>query len=162
METPDSERPVSYSSTSSSASSRDSHCSSLAPTFRASPETDPQAGAIRLELVPAGQLECGDPQLERSREAMHGHAQATVTPATSEPMAEPAAEPAAEPTGPKLQYVDRVVQEILDTERTYVQDLRSIVQVRVQLGLSLNYDSFIQNDKHSRKQGHPTPAAIWS
>nr|XP_023662520.1 pleckstrin homology domain-containing family G member 1 isoform X2 [Paramormyrops kingsleyae] len=128
METPDSERPVSYSSTSSSASSRDSHCSSLAPAFRASSEADPQAGAIRLELVPARQLECVDPQLERSQEAMHGHTQATMTPVTSEPMAEPAAEPAAEPTGPKLQYVDRVVQEILDTERTYVQDLRSIVQ----------------------------------
>lgn len=31
--------------------------------------------------------------------------------------------------GPRT-YVDRVVQEILDTERTYVQDLRSIVEVR--------------------------------
>ncbi|XP_048841644.1 pleckstrin homology domain-containing family G member 1 isoform X2 [Brienomyrus brachyistius] len=124
METPDSERPVSYSSTSSSASSRDSHCSSLAPAFRASSETDPQAGAIRLELVPAQQLECVDPQLERRLEATHGHTQAAMTQA----MSEPAAEPAAEPTGPKLQYVDRVVQEILDTERTYVQDLRSIVQ----------------------------------
>ncbi|NAV92072.1 hypothetical protein FGF77_23975 [Salmonella sp. gx-f7] len=26
--------------------------------------------------------------------------------------------------------MDRVVQEIMDTERTYVQDLRSIVEVR--------------------------------
>uniref|UniRef100_A0AAY5L4I7 Pleckstrin homology and RhoGEF domain containing G1 n=1 Tax=Esox lucius TaxID=8010 RepID=A0AAY5L4I7_ESOLU len=34
----------------------------------------------------------------------------------------------ADSTGPRLQYVDRVVQEIMDTERTYVQDLRSIVQ----------------------------------
>lgn len=32
-------------------------------------------------------------------------------------------------SGPAVRYVDRVVQEILDTERTYVQDLRSIVQV---------------------------------
>uniref|UniRef100_A0A8C5SH99 Pleckstrin homology and RhoGEF domain containing G1 n=1 Tax=Laticauda laticaudata TaxID=8630 RepID=A0A8C5SH99_LATLA len=31
-------------------------------------------------------------------------------------------------TSPKLLYVDRVVQEILETERTYVQDLRSIVK----------------------------------
>lgn len=31
--------------------------------------------------------------------------------------------------GPRT-YVDRVVQEILDTERTYVQDLQSIVEVR--------------------------------
>lgn len=31
--------------------------------------------------------------------------------------------------GPKT-YVDRVMEEILDTERTYVQDLHSIVAVR--------------------------------
>ncbi|VCX36611.1 unnamed protein product, partial [Gulo gulo] len=31
-------------------------------------------------------------------------------------------------TSPKLLYVDRVVQEILETERTYVQDLKSIVE----------------------------------
>ncbi len=34
------------------------------------------------------------------------------------------------PEGRKVQYVDRVVEEILETEKTYVQDLRSIVQVR--------------------------------
>lgn len=33
------------------------------------------------------------------------------------------------PEGRKVQYVDRVVEEILETEKTYVQDLRSIVQV---------------------------------
>lgn len=31
---------------------------------------------------------------------------------------------------PKLTYVDRVVMEIIETERMYVKDLRSIVEVR--------------------------------
>lgn len=41
--------------------------------------------------------------------------------------------------GPKT-YVDRVVQEILDTERTYVQDLQSIVAVRITQLFSLLYE----------------------
>ncbi|KAG7274890.1 hypothetical protein CRUP_014675, partial [Coryphaenoides rupestris] len=60
---PDSaERPISYSSTSSSASSRDSHCSligrtvALGPCPPPPPPTDRDSGAIRLELVPARQL----------------------------------------------------------------------------------------------------------
>ncbi|XP_036405384.1 pleckstrin homology domain-containing family G member 1 isoform X1 [Megalops cyprinoides] len=115
MDSTDSERPVSYSSTSSSASSRDSHCSlgsrsTLAAHCHPGPDRD--AGAIRLELVPARQLECAD-------EPAEGKAEGKDSPVTT---------PTATPTGPKLQYVDRVVQEILDTERTYVQDLRSIVQ----------------------------------
>ncbi|KAL4661000.1 pleckstrin homology domain-containing family G member 1 [Arapaima gigas] len=115
METLDSERPVSYSSTSSSSSSRDSHCSSLAPLCTVVPQADAQGGAIRLELVPAQQLEGAD---DRRKDGECGLL----------PAAAPAAEAVAEPGGPKPQYVDRVVQEILDTERTYVQDLRSIVQ----------------------------------
>ncbi|KAI1897674.1 hypothetical protein AGOR_G00085700 [Albula goreensis] len=114
MDSTDSERPVSYGSTSSSASSRDSHCSLGSRSTLAShchqglgPERDRDAGAIRLELVPAQQL---DEQAEGQQSPS------------------PADTPAATPAGPKLQYVDRVVQEILDTERTYVQDLRSIVQ----------------------------------
>lgn len=39
-------------------------------------------------------------------------------------------------TSPKVLYVDRVVQEILETERTYVQDLKSIVEVRQTLKTS--------------------------
>lgn len=110
----DSERPVSYGSTTSSSasSSRDSHCSLGSRSTLASPAPPgpaPEAGAIQLELVPARQLDDEGP----------GPAQAA-----------PLAPPPVTPTGPKLQYVDRVVQEILDTERTYVQDLRSIVQVR--------------------------------
>ncbi|KAM3861070.1 pleckstrin homology domain-containing family G member 1 [Diretmus argenteus] len=137
------ERPISYSSTSSSASSRDSHCSlgsrsTLVPTPHCNPATsDRDSGAIRLELVPARQLGCGEEE-ERNDGGMdtgrgpgrQGSGQTRTE--HSEPELSPGG---GERTGPgKVQvqgprtYVDRVVQEILDTERTYVQDLRSIVQ----------------------------------
>ncbi|XP_051947856.1 pleckstrin homology domain-containing family G member 1 isoform X3 [Xyrauchen texanus] len=105
------DRPVSYGSTSSSASSRDSHCSLVGrPVIGSTPERDRDSGAIRLELVPAGQLD----EEESGRQ--------TPTPANQ------SEGDVQSPEGRKLQYVDRVVQEILDTEKTYVQDLRSIVQ----------------------------------
>uniref|UniRef100_A0A8C1JTH0 Pleckstrin homology domain-containing family G member 1 n=1 Tax=Cyprinus carpio TaxID=7962 RepID=A0A8C1JTH0_CYPCA len=105
------ERPVSYGSTSSSASSRDSHCSlGGRPVLGSTPERDHDSGAIRLELVPAQQLE----EEETGRQ--------TPTP-TSQSDAD-----IQSPEGRKVQYVDRVVEEILETEKTYVQDLRSIVQ----------------------------------
>uniref|UniRef100_A0A8C2CWI8 Pleckstrin homology and RhoGEF domain containing G1 n=1 Tax=Cyprinus carpio TaxID=7962 RepID=A0A8C2CWI8_CYPCA len=107
------ERPVSYGSTSSSASSRDSHCSlGGRPVLGSTPERDHDSGAIRLELVPAQQLE----EEETGRQ--------TPTP-TSQSDAD-----IQSPEGRKVQYVGRVVEEILETEKTYVQDLRSIVQVR--------------------------------
>uniref|UniRef100_A0A3B5LCB4 DH domain-containing protein n=1 Tax=Xiphophorus couchianus TaxID=32473 RepID=A0A3B5LCB4_9TELE len=127
---PDSaERPISYSSTSSSASSRDSHCSlGSRSTLVAAPQCNPMtpdrdSGAIRLELVPARQLGCeveyegnnGD----RSRQTATEHLQPKLSPEVQEKM--------SPVQGPRT-YVDRVVQEILDTERTYVQDLRSIVE----------------------------------
>nr|XP_055044284.1 pleckstrin homology domain-containing family G member 1 isoform X1 [Misgurnus anguillicaudatus] len=105
------DRPVSYGSTSSSSSSRDSHCSlGGRPVLSSTPERDRDSGAIRLELVPARQLE----EEETGRQ--------TPTP-TNQGDAD-----IQSPEGRKVQYVDRVVQEILDTEKTYVQDLRSIVQ----------------------------------
>ncbi|XP_050952242.1 pleckstrin homology domain-containing family G member 1 isoform X2 [Labeo rohita] len=105
------DRPVSYGSTSSSASSRDSHCSlGGRPVLGSAPERDHDSGAIRLELVPAQQLE----EEETGRQ--------TPTP-TSQSDAD-----IQSPEGRKVQYVDRVVEEILETEKTYVQDLRSIVQ----------------------------------
>ncbi|XP_016317525.1 pleckstrin homology domain-containing family G member 1 isoform X2 [Sinocyclocheilus anshuiensis] len=105
------ERPVSYGSTSSSASSRDSHCSlGGRPVLGSAPERDHDSGAIRLELVPAQQLE----EEETGRQ--------TPTP-TNQSHAD-----IQSPEGRKVQYVDRVVEEILETEKTYVQDLRSIVQ----------------------------------
>lgn len=135
---PDSaERPISYTSTSSSASSRDSHCSlgsrsTLVPAPHCNPVTsDRDSGAIRLELVPARQLGCGeedgrnDGGMETGRGP--GKQSAGQTPADhSEPELNLER---GQVQGPRT-YVDRVVQEILDTERTYVQDLRSIVEVR--------------------------------
>uniref|UniRef100_A0AAR2L8D3 Pleckstrin homology and RhoGEF domain containing G1 n=1 Tax=Pygocentrus nattereri TaxID=42514 RepID=A0AAR2L8D3_PYGNA len=102
-----SDRPISYGSTSSSASSRDSHCSlGGRGVLGSTPERDRDSGAIRLELVPARQLE----EAESGRQ--------TPTPTNQEEA----------DGGRKVAYVDRVVQEILETERTYVQDLMSIVQ----------------------------------
>uniref|UniRef100_W5NH60 Pleckstrin homology and RhoGEF domain containing G1 n=1 Tax=Lepisosteus oculatus TaxID=7918 RepID=W5NH60_LEPOC len=129
MDSTDSDRPVSYSSTTSSASSRDSHCSlgsraTLASNSHlglASSPQDRDTGAIRLELVPAPQLGCRseqENQTDREKRAeSKGPSKHILTQI-----------PTAEQAGPKLLYVDRVVQEILDTERTYVQDLKSIVQ----------------------------------
>lgn len=110
------DRPISYTSTSSSASSRDSHCSlGSRSTLVSVPNcsSDRECGAIRLELVPTKQLEEGS-----TSSVGHGRQSNTQT-----PIQEP-----ADGTGGQRTYVDRVVQEILDTERTYVQDLRSIVQ----------------------------------
>uniref|UniRef100_A0A3Q0RN35 DH domain-containing protein n=1 Tax=Amphilophus citrinellus TaxID=61819 RepID=A0A3Q0RN35_AMPCI len=137
---PDSaERPISYSSTSSSASSRDSHCSlgsrsTLVTAPHCNPvTTDRDSGAIRLELVPARQLGCREED-DRNDGAMdtgtgQGRYSSGQTPTeNSEPELSPeGGEQANQGQGPRT-YVDRVVQEILDTERTYVQDLRSIVE----------------------------------
>lgn len=140
---PDSaERPISYSSTSSSASSRDSHCSlgsrsTLVPAPHCNPiTTDRDSGAIRLELVPARQLGCReeDDRNDRGMDTERGLGRQTSSQTPTE-HSEPelcldkGGERTGQVQGPKT-YVDRVVQEILDTERTYVQDLRSIVEVR--------------------------------
>ncbi|KAA0706746.1 Pleckstrin -like proteiny domain-containing family G member 1 [Triplophysa tibetana] len=105
------DRPVSYGSTSSSTSSRDSHCSlGGRPVLGSTPERDRDSGAIRLELVPARQLEEEETGRQTPTPVIQGDADVQS------------------PEGRKVQYVDRVVQEILDTEKTYVQDLCSIVQ----------------------------------
>uniref|UniRef100_A0AAY5K0N9 DH domain-containing protein n=1 Tax=Esox lucius TaxID=8010 RepID=A0AAY5K0N9_ESOLU len=124
------ERPISYGSTSSSASSRDSHCSlgsrsTLGPSPHCHPAPDRDSGAIRLELVPAMQLGGGDEEERSDGGAETGRGIGKVDPATPQSDTESGKKSS---TGPRLQYVDRVVQEIMDTERTYVQDLRSIVQ----------------------------------
>lgn len=95
--------------------------------------SDRDSGAIRLELVPARQLGCGE-EADRNDGGMdsgkeQGRQSCDQTPTEhSEPELSPEG---GERTGqgPRT-YVDRVVQEILDTERIYVQDLRSIVEVR--------------------------------
>ncbi|KAK5852872.1 hypothetical protein PBY51_006709 [Eleginops maclovinus] len=130
------ERPISYSSTSSSASSRDSHCSlgsrsTLVTAPLSNPATsDRDSGAIRLELVPARQLGCREEEDRNDGGVDMGRGQSSGQTLTehSEPEVSPdGGEGKGQVQGPRT-YVDRVVQEILDTERTYVQDLRSIVE----------------------------------
>ena len=138
MELSDSDRPVSFGSTSSSASSRDSHGSFGSRMTLVSSShlglfpQDKEAGAIKLELMPARPFSSSELQTdgaagprstdeggERQPRAQRG-VEATGASKTGADSA----------TSPKLLYVDRVVQEILETERTYVQDLKSIVEVR--------------------------------
>ncbi|XP_075452680.1 pleckstrin homology domain-containing family G member 1 isoform X2 [Ascaphus truei] len=143
MELSDSDRPVSFSSTSSSASSRDSHCSFGSRMTLASNshlglfQQDKEAGAIKLELVPARNLSNDDLQRNCTREQTRGNPrekplderQSLPRKAESKgSIKNGAMSIVVEPTSPKLMYVDRVVQEILQTERTYVQDLKSIVE----------------------------------
>uniref|UniRef100_A0A8C5GUI3 Pleckstrin homology domain-containing family G member 1 n=1 Tax=Gouania willdenowi TaxID=441366 RepID=A0A8C5GUI3_GOUWI len=127
------ERPISYSSTSSSASSRDSHCSlgsrsTLVAASHCNPVTpDRDSGAIRLELVPAKQLGQEDDRHKERTETENG-LRIPTTAEHSEPERTSEAGDKPGPVQGPTTYVDRVVQEILDTERTYVQDLRSIVE----------------------------------
>ncbi|XP_075269903.1 pleckstrin homology domain-containing family G member 1 isoform X2 [Opisthocomus hoazin] len=140
MDLSDSDRPVSFSSTSSSASSRDSHCSfgsrmtlvsnSHLGLFNQEKET----GAIKLELVPARRFSSSKPR-KNSPAEQEDPEESLEKRLTMPRKAEPkgaskscAMSLVTEPTSPKLLYVDRVVQEILETERMYVQDLKSIVK----------------------------------
>ncbi|XP_007941399.2 pleckstrin homology domain-containing family G member 1 [Orycteropus afer afer] len=136
MELSDSDRPISFGSTSSSASSRDSHGSFGSRMTLVSNShlglfhQDKEAGAIKLDLVPArpfssSELQRADPAKQQGTEGS-GERQPR---AQHRLEANGAAKARAESTSsPKLLYVDRVVQEILETERTYVQDLKSIVE----------------------------------
>ncbi|XP_074846488.1 pleckstrin homology domain-containing family G member 1 [Carettochelys insculpta] len=140
MEMSDSDRPVSFSSTSSSVSSRDSHCSFGSRMTLASNShlglfnQDKEAGAIKLELTPASRLSSNPLQRENSTEQQNTKESfekrpSTLRKADSKGTNKNCAMPlVTEPTSPKLLYVDRVVQEVLETERTYVQDLKSIVK----------------------------------
>ncbi|XP_017949743.1 pleckstrin homology domain-containing family G member 1 isoform X3 [Xenopus tropicalis] len=142
MEMSDSDRPVSFGSTSSSASSRDSHCSFGSRMTLASNShlglfhQDKEAGAIKLELVPARQISNDDLHRICTKEQPHGSPrekpsdehQSTQWKAEAKRSIKCSVTEAVETTSPKLMYVDRVVQEILHTERAYVQDLKSIVE----------------------------------
>ncbi|NWQ77844.1 PKHG1 protein, partial [Columbina picui] len=140
MDLSDSDRPVSFSSTSSSASSRDSHCSFGSRTTLVSNShlglfnQDKEAGAISLELVPAKRFSSNKPrknspaEQEDPEESLEKRL-SMPRKAESKGMSKNCAMSlVTEPTSPKLLYVDRVVQEILETERMYVQDLKSIVK----------------------------------
>ncbi|KAK6304349.1 hypothetical protein J4Q44_G00249350 [Coregonus suidteri] len=138
------ERPVSLVSTLSSGSSRDSH--SLYGSTTALPSSTPSPPSredIDLELSPAeGAREQPQTQLQGlsqggTRDKWRDHSQtrsqcnntttsnrrAIVPQTPTSPFATEAMAP-----NPKLSYVDRVVMEIIETERMYVRDLRSIVE----------------------------------
>ena len=138
MELSDSDRPVSFGSTSSSASSRDSHGSFGSRMTLVSSShlglfpQDKEAGAIKLELMPARPFSSSELQADGA-----AGPRSTDEGGERQPRAQCGVEAAGasqtgpdSATSPKLLYVDRVVQEILETERTYVQDLKSIVEVR--------------------------------
>ncbi|NXB49802.1 PKHG1 protein, partial [Leucopsar rothschildi] len=140
MDLSDSDRPVSFSSTSSSASSRDSHCSFGSRMTLVSNShlglfnQDKETGAIKLELVPARQFSSNKTRKNSAVEQEDPEENLEKRPSMPR-KAEPkgaskncAMSLVTEPTSPKLLYVDRVVQEILETERMYVQDLKSIVK----------------------------------
>ncbi|XP_054050385.1 pleckstrin homology domain-containing family G member 1 isoform X1 [Rissa tridactyla] len=140
MDLSDSDRPVSFSSTSSSASSRDSHCSFGSRMTLVSNShlglfnQDKETGAIKLELVPARRFSSNKPRKNspvEQEDPEEGLEKRLSMPRKAE--AKGASKNCAmslvtETTSPKLLYVDRVVQEILETERMYVQDLKSIVK----------------------------------
>ncbi|XP_022376556.1 pleckstrin homology domain-containing family G member 1 isoform X1 [Enhydra lutris kenyoni] len=137
MELSDSDRPVSFGSTSSSASSRDSHGSFGSRMTLVSNShlglfhQDKEAGAINLELIPAGPFSSSElprdlPAGPRSTD--EGAATPPRAPRRMEAHGASRTGGPSSATSPKLLYVDRVVQEILETERTYVQDLKSIVE----------------------------------
>uniref|UniRef100_A0A3P9IB55 DH domain-containing protein n=1 Tax=Oryzias latipes TaxID=8090 RepID=A0A3P9IB55_ORYLA len=103
------ERPVSLVSTLSSGSSHDSR--TLFGSSVALPSSIPSEEDIDLDLSPA------DVTVEQAgthSEIVH----IPTSPVITDTMA----------PNPKLTYVDRVVMEIIETERMYVKDLRSIVE----------------------------------
>ncbi|KAL6087045.1 hypothetical protein STEG23_030573 [Scotinomys teguina] len=136
MELSDSDRPISFGSTSSSASSRDSHGSFGSRMTLVSNShlglfhQDKEAGAIKLELVPArpfssSELQRDNPSGPQNMDGVSERQPRTPWRVDTNGTPQPNAD---SDTSPKLLYVDRVVQEILETEKTYVQDLKSIVE----------------------------------
>ncbi|XP_028858679.1 pleckstrin homology domain-containing family G member 3 isoform X3 [Denticeps clupeoides] len=118
---PNGQRPVSLVSTlsSGSGSSRDEGPASINPASGPSGGDD-----IDLELCPSGGG--GESQEGRSQRFAQ---QNNNNAAGSQPLASlsPFAVKAMAPN-PSLTYVDRVVMEIIESERMYVRDLRSIVE----------------------------------
>ncbi|KAM9323930.1 pleckstrin homology domain-containing family G member 2 [Gastrophryne carolinensis] len=116
----DSDRPVSLSSSASSASLQDSHSSfgssgTLGSSQYCSPPYPQQNGSdISLDLTPVAQLESETKGLYNNRAFLGS---------TWSPILRKARDPKA-----KLSHLDRVVLEILETEQAYVRDLKSIVE----------------------------------
>ncbi|OCT66337.1 uncharacterized protein plekhg2.S [Xenopus laevis] len=116
----DSDRPVSLSSSTSSASLQDSHSSFGSSGALVSSQntgscyTQQNGSDISLDLTPMALLEG-----ESERSAMDR----TFPGYTYSPILRKARDPKI-----KLSHVDRVVLEILETEQAYVRDLKSIVE----------------------------------
>lgn len=159
MELSDSDRPVSFGSTSSSASSRDSHGSFGSRMTLVSNShlglfhQDKEAGAIKLELIPARPFSSGELQRDSAAGQQNADEGDEGQPRAQRRMeANGATQPGAESTtSPKLLYVDRVVQEILETERTYVQDLKSIVEVRRSFSFGFGLSKLVTQEKYACK-----------
>ncbi|XP_067099836.1 pleckstrin homology domain-containing family G member 3 isoform X2 [Osmerus mordax] len=129
-----SERPVSLVSTLSSGSSRGSHglYDSTGPLLSSSLPPPASQNNVSLELSPPeGAREPPSPRAEWQERCP------TRTQTNNKVANRKAAAPQNPPSllvteimapNPKLTYVDRVVMEIIETERTYVRDLRSIVE----------------------------------
>ncbi|XP_016811966.1 pleckstrin homology domain-containing family G member 1 isoform X3 [Pan troglodytes] len=137
MELSDSDRPVSFGSTSSSASSRDSHGSFgsrmtlVSNSHMGLFNQDKEVGAIKLELIPARPFSSSELQRDNPATGQQNADEGSERPPRAQWRVDSNGAPkttADSATSPKLLYVDRVVQEILETERTYVQDLKSIVE----------------------------------
>ncbi|XP_041035225.1 pleckstrin homology domain-containing family G member 3 [Carcharodon carcharias] len=133
----DSDRPVSLSSSTSSASLQDSHSSFGSNGALVSSTSGlnypPQHGSdISLDLTPVSHMKALPDEMNGRAESLgieaNGHVMeraprtkcqnATCPSVTSKPK-----EPLA-----KLSHVDRVVKEIIETEQAYVRDLKSIVE----------------------------------
>ncbi|KAL4656416.1 pleckstrin homology domain-containing family G member 3 isoform X1 [Arapaima gigas] len=127
------ERPVSAVSTLSSGSSRDGQ--SLYGSTAALPDNDidfdfgPAGRGTREQThLLAGLGEAGKEEELGLLSTQYNNNATSVEPRpTFQPPLSPFAAKAMAPN-PKLTYVDRVVMEIIETERMYVRDLRSIVE----------------------------------
>lgn len=140
----DTDRPVSVVSTLSSGSSRDGQSlygstAALTATTATTCQSEPQhrdETDIDLELSPSAAdmgTEVSDKvevslRASRSRNNNNNNtANRASMDGSRQPPLSPFAAKAMAPN-PKLSYVDRVVMEIIETERMYVRDLRSIVE----------------------------------
>ncbi|RXM94991.1 Pleckstrin homology domain-containing family G member 3 [Acipenser ruthenus] len=148
----DTDRPVSVVSTLSSGSSRDGQSlygstAALTATTATTCQSEPQQRDetdIDLELRPSAAdmgTEVSDKvevslRASRSRNNNNNTANRASMDGSRQPPLSPFAAKAMAPN-PKLSYVDRVVMEIIETERMYVRDLRSIVELPAQLDLWL-------------------------
>uniref|UniRef100_S4RDD7 Uncharacterized protein n=1 Tax=Petromyzon marinus TaxID=7757 RepID=S4RDD7_PETMA len=139
MDSSECERPVSLSSTtSSSSSSRDSHCSfGSNMTLASNVDSGCSCSDKDSDTVKLDQVSPNSDASEQNRQPSGGvdeHAdksnsrrQKDFATICSESSESPVATDAMV-SDPKLSYVDRVVLEVLQTEQMYVKDLRSIVE----------------------------------